>query len=116
MKHISKAERPQYFGRMRGYKPERAFTITGWRTIISNSKNEVFAIVEHRSFSDMTLQERNDWNGLSMGLFQEKKFTSPVRINSKIKKGSMWLIGWRKAMTKGESFRIYGTGKKMKSY
>ncbi|CAH7683249.1 hypothetical protein PPACK8108_LOCUS16681 [Phakopsora pachyrhizi] len=98
------------------YKPERAFTISGGRTVISNRKNEVFAIVEYRRFSDMTLEEREEWNELSMGLFQEKKFTNPVRINSKIKRGSMWPIGWRKAMTKGESFGIYGTGKKIKSY
>ncbi|KAI8450529.1 hypothetical protein BY996DRAFT_7374221 [Phakopsora pachyrhizi] len=104
------------------YKPERAFTITKGRTIISNKKNEVFAIVEYRRFSDMTLEERNDWNQLSMGLFQEKKFTnsdwsccagSQADTNPS---GSMWPIGWRKAMTKGESFGIYGTGKKIKSY
>ncbi|KAI8444940.1 hypothetical protein BY996DRAFT_6602893 [Phakopsora pachyrhizi] len=98
------------------YKPERAFTITKGRTIISNSKNEIFAIAEHRAFTDMTLKEREEWNELSMGLFQERKFPNPIRINSKIKRGSMWPIGWKKAMTKGESFGIYGTGKKIKSY
>ncbi|KAI8461769.1 hypothetical protein BY996DRAFT_6449402 [Phakopsora pachyrhizi] len=71
------------------YKPERAFTITGGRTVISNRKNEVFAIVEYRRFSDMTLEERKEWNELSMGLFQERKFTNPIRINLKIKRGSM---------------------------
>ncbi|KAI8446445.1 hypothetical protein BY996DRAFT_6516641 [Phakopsora pachyrhizi] len=67
----------------------RALNISGGRAIISNSKNEVFAIVEYRSFPDMTLEDRNDWNELSMGLFQEKKFTNAVRISSKIKRGSM---------------------------
>ncbi|KAI8449463.1 hypothetical protein BY996DRAFT_6500534 [Phakopsora pachyrhizi] len=67
------------------YKPEQAFTITKGRTIKSNNKNEVFAIVEYRTFADMTLEECKDWNELSMRLFQEKKFTNPVRINSKIK-------------------------------
>ncbi|KAI8461337.1 hypothetical protein BY996DRAFT_6472238 [Phakopsora pachyrhizi] len=86
------------------YKLEQEFTIKRRRAIISNSKNEVFAIVDYRSFSDMTLEECNNWNKLSMGLFQEKKFTNPVRINSKIKRGSMWPIGW----TKGASFDIYG--------
>ncbi|CAH7689744.1 expressed protein [Phakopsora pachyrhizi] len=98
------------------YKPERAFTITKGRTIISNCKNEIFAIVEYRNFTEMTLEEREEWNELSKGLFQERKFINPVRINSKIKRGSMWPIGWRKAMTKGESFGIYGTRKKIKSY
>ncbi|CAH7671480.1 hypothetical protein PPACK8108_LOCUS6257 [Phakopsora pachyrhizi] len=55
-------------------------------------------------------------NESSAGLFQEKKFTNLVRINSKIKRGPMWPIGWRKAITKGYSFGIYGTGKKIKSY
>ncbi|CAH7666344.1 hypothetical protein PPACK8108_LOCUS695 [Phakopsora pachyrhizi] len=49
------------------------------------------------AFAQMTLEERKDWNELSMGLFWEKKFTNP-------------------AMTKGESSGIYGTGKKIKSY
>ncbi|CAH7686310.1 hypothetical protein PPACK8108_LOCUS20943 [Phakopsora pachyrhizi] len=98
------------------YKLEQAFIITQGRTIISNSKNEVFAIIEYRTFTDMTLEEHYDWNELSMGLFQEKKFTNPVRINSKIKRGSVWPIGWRKAITKGESFGVYGTRKKIKSY
>ncbi|KAI8443053.1 hypothetical protein BY996DRAFT_4565570, partial [Phakopsora pachyrhizi] len=80
------------------------------------SMNEVFAIVEYISFSDMTFEEHKDWNELSMGLFQEKKFTNPVSINSKINRGSMRPIGWRKAMNKWESFGIYGTGKKIKSY
>ncbi|CAH7668588.1 hypothetical protein PPACK8108_LOCUS3106, partial [Phakopsora pachyrhizi] len=92
------------------------FTITKGRTIISNSNNEIFAIVEYRAFADMKWEECKDWNVLSMGLFWEKQFTNPVRINSKIKTGSMWPIGWRKAMTKGESFGVYGTGKKFKSY
>ncbi|KAI8451729.1 hypothetical protein BY996DRAFT_6416125 [Phakopsora pachyrhizi] len=125
MKNISKAGRPQFFSNMRGhnsdwhwkrYKPERAFTITKGRTIISNSKNEIFVNVEYRAFTDMTLEEREEWNDLSMALFQERNFTNPIRINSKIKRGSMWPIGWRKAMPKGESFGIYGTGKIMKSY
>ncbi|KAI8454823.1 hypothetical protein BY996DRAFT_7069937, partial [Phakopsora pachyrhizi] len=64
----------------------------------------------------MTWEEHKEWNELSMGLFQERKFTNPIRINLKIKRGSMWTIGWRKAMTKGESFGIYGTGKKIKLY
>ncbi|KAI8445800.1 hypothetical protein BY996DRAFT_4559889, partial [Phakopsora pachyrhizi] len=75
-----------------------------------------FAIVEYRAIADMTFEEPKYWNELSMGLFQENKFTNPARINSKIKRGFMWPIGWRKAMTKGESFGIYGTGKKIKSY
>ncbi|KAI8451136.1 hypothetical protein BY996DRAFT_6444686 [Phakopsora pachyrhizi] len=55
------------------YKPERAFTITGGRTVISNKKNEVFAIVEYRRFSDMTLEERNDWNQLSFERSSESR-------------------------------------------
>ncbi|KAI8457206.1 hypothetical protein BY996DRAFT_6608900 [Phakopsora pachyrhizi] len=85
------------------YKLQRAFTITKGRTIISNSKNEIFAIMEYRAFTDMTLEERKEWNEPSMGLFREKKFTNLIRINSKIKRGSMWPIGWRKAMTKAYS-------------
>ncbi|KAI8459390.1 hypothetical protein BY996DRAFT_6491214 [Phakopsora pachyrhizi] len=92
------------------YKPERAFTITKGRTIISNSKNEIFATVEYRAPADMTLEEHKDWNELSMGLFQEKKFTNPVSINSKIKRRSMWPIGWRKAMTKAGSFKQVADG------
>ncbi|CAH7674751.1 hypothetical protein PPACK8108_LOCUS9683 [Phakopsora pachyrhizi] len=80
---------------------------TEGRTIISNRKNEFFTIVEYRAFADMTLEERKDWNELSMGLFKEKKFTNPVRINLKIKRGSMWPIGVLESI---------GPEKKIKSY
>ncbi|KAI8455059.1 hypothetical protein BY996DRAFT_6489761 [Phakopsora pachyrhizi] len=57
----------------------------------------------------MTLEERNNLNELSMGLFQEKKFTNPVRKNLKNQEEIH-------AMTKGKSFGIYDNGKEIKSY
>ncbi|CAH7674546.1 hypothetical protein BY996DRAFT_6597304 [Phakopsora pachyrhizi] len=53
---------------------------------------------------------------LAHGIFEDRKFTNKICINSKIKKGSMWPVGLRKVITKLERFGIYGMAKKIKSY
>ncbi|KAI8452515.1 hypothetical protein BY996DRAFT_6440996 [Phakopsora pachyrhizi] len=65
------------------YKPEQAFTNTKGRTIISNSKNEIFAIVEYRAFTDMTLEECKDWNELNKFKNQEG-----IRVANWVEKGN----------------------------
>ena len=64
----------------------------------------------------MTDTEFNNLNKLSKFLFNQHQFLNKVTINKKILSGDMWAIGWRKSMTKGEIYGLYGTTSKIKKH
>ena len=90
--------------------------ISSGRNIIFSSTGKLVAIVEFNPFSSMSEFDFNNLNKLSQFLFNQRRFLTKITINKTIKSGEMWAIGWRKSMTKGELYGLYGTTKNIQNH
>ena len=84
--------------------------------IIFSSTGKLVAIVKFNPFSSMSELDFNNLNKLSQFLFNQCCFLTKITINKTIKSGEMWAIGWRKSMTKGELYGLYGTTKNIQNH
>ncbi|PLW39317.1 hypothetical protein PCANC_15298 [Puccinia coronata f. sp. avenae] len=69
---------------------------SGYAKIYDKRNNQIIAMVEFIEFSNLSKQQWNDLNYLSVFLHQCKEFISPVTSQSQKCGGVMWALGWRK--------------------
>ncbi|PLW25732.1 hypothetical protein PCANC_25517 [Puccinia coronata f. sp. avenae] len=69
---------------------------SGYAKIYDKRNNQIIAMVEFIEFSNLSKQQWNDLNYLSVFLHQCKEFISPVASQSRKCGGVMWALGWRK--------------------
>ncbi|KAH9449498.1 hypothetical protein Pst134EB_020326 [Puccinia striiformis f. sp. tritici] len=75
--------------------------------VFDSATNKLIAAMHFTDMTEMDAGELDDYKFLCLFLHQAKKFVSPVASKGRSCAGTMWAIGWRKAMKRFEILGRY---------